>query len=147
MSDTKNTTETNNTNATQQNQSVWDKASDALAGDNKMIANLLKMLFNPAVLITAIIVGFMFFKHRNKQKEEVKNNEENDENKKYKKLKRKYAELQNELQHDTKIRRRLYERIRSMNEDAMLNKQSRSYKQSQLNGTLKSNKTSTAILD
>lgn len=145
MSDTKNTTETGNTS--QQNQSVWDKASDALAGDNKMISNLLKMLFNPAVLITAIIVGFMFFKYRSKKKEETKNTEENDDKKKYKKLKRKYAELQTELQHDTKIRRRLYERIRSMNEDTMLNKQSRNYKQSQLNGTMKSNKISTAILD
>ena len=77
----------------------------------------------------------------------LKKDEENDEKKKYKKLKRKYAELQTELQHDTKIRRRLYERIRSMNEDTMLNKQNKSYKQSQLNGTVKSNKTSTAILD
>ena len=49
----------------------------------------------------------MFFKHRNKQKEDVKSSEENDEKKKYKKLKRKYAELQSELQHNTKIRRLL----------------------------------------
>jgi hypothetical protein len=130
----------------QTTKTVIEKASEAITGDDNMMAGLLKMLFNPIVLITAIIVGFLLYKNNNKQKDEIKTDELDKDKKKYKKLKRKNRELQEKNEHEEEIRRKLYEKIRSLNEDKMLNKHNEFYKQSSINGT-KTNKISTAYID
>ena len=70
----------------EEKQSMWEKAADTIAGDNKILASLLKMLLNPVVLITAGILGYVWFKNKQKKKEV-------DETKKNKKQKKKHTEL------------------------------------------------------
>jgi cell division protein FtsB len=79
-------------------QSVWEKAAETIAGDNKMLASVLKMLLSPLALLAGAGLLVYCFLEMRKQKVEIEklkndNKELAQENEKTKKKYKKWKAL------------------------------------------------------
>jgi len=112
--------------------SNWEKAAEMIAGNNQLMAGLLKLLISPFTLIAGVgIIVYLFIKNTQFKKEIEKLKEENKKlsvekifieeeaehlNKKYKKLK-KFMELEQNEVEQRQIPERTYTTIHNVNKN------------------------------
>ncbi len=89
---------------------VLEKAAQTIAGDNKLIETVLKILLSPVTLITGVSLIIFWFHKINDQKTEIEqlktenkklNDEKKEREEEYDKLKKKYKKLKGQDEIDS----------------------------------------------